>query len=418
MKNINKNYGIILSIMLSIPWILVGCKFVRKVNVSEIEIKNENQGNEYSSTEVTENPVSIIVGDGNYIDKEALLVYFFGDTEASLKEEGYLCEEWTDTMSDCISFQCKKNGVELTYIYEYETNRNHFVLVDMLEDAGNRYEAVLEDRFIINELSSCLINMYPKGELESCSVEKAIEECAPIAEACGYSDAQVDVYVMKSDVLNNYLEETRITIPGIVFSAPDPNFDYNYVYELEDKIKAAKVTNDNDLLRSLRKEYVSYTMSDTKIEWTERNDAYLIAYRSYLNGRLLDSPIGYYCLICIYVPTYGKVVYATGDQSLVLTETCQEIQLFSKEEALEEALRVLKIQSTKDITITEISMVYAPRYLQVDPELEIRTIDPCWRIDYVLSEKLLLEQPALYYNDDGTIMINAVDGKENKFMMR
>ncbi len=304
--------------------------------------------------------------------------------------------------------------MELSYIYEHGKNRNVLYFMDMREAAGSRYEDVLEDKFIDNEISKRLMEMYPEEELENCSKEEAIAICAPVAEVCGYGDALVNVYVMKHEVLNNYAQEVGIMNTTHFRNAPDPEYDYNYVHTLQRKISSATKTEDTELLVQLLTELSAYNASDDdkRIEWTEKHDAYLLVYQTQLNGRILDSM--YYNLICIYVPAYERIVYMKADCPLVVTETLEEVPLVTQEEAVEEMLRVLKISSMDDITITSISMVYSPRYEQADHELERRTIDPCWRIDYELSENLR-EQPLLYNDDDGTIFINAIDGRENKY---
>lgn len=61
-------------------------------------------------------------------------------------------------------------------------------------------------------------------------------------------------------------------------------------------------------------------------------------------------------------------------------------------------------------------MIYSPRYEQVKRGLEKRVVDPCWRIDYELGENLK-DNSLLYVDDSGTVVINAVDGRQNKYTM-
>ena len=94
-----------------------------------------------------------------------------------------------------------------------------------------------------------------------------------------------------------------------------------------------------------------------------------------------------------------------------MTNIEQEIELITKEEAVANALPIIPVESEEDITVTNISLVYSPRSEQLfDKETEVKVINPCWRIDYVIKEdKITTDQ---YQNDDGTVLINAVDGFE------
>ena len=58
-------------------------------------------------------------------------------------------------------------------------------------------------------------------------------------------------------------------------------------------------------------------------------------------------------------------------------------------------------------------MAYAPQYAKMGEHLEVRTIAPCWRIDYTVSESMKYSPG--YQQDDWTVMVNAVDGSFIKF---
>ncbi len=350
-----------------------GCKFVRNVDINIDDITPTLEvGNTDPTIPITENPVTIVVEEGDSIDENALLAYFYGMSREELLAEDCVTEEMGgETLLGSIY---SRDGIVVSYTYKNEWNFNGFIMHDTNSNVGIRYEHVLEEKFRRNEISNSLISMYPEGELESCSKEDAIVACAPLAEACGYEDAQVNAYVMKKEVLNNYKEQARVADPNAIFSAPGQGDD---------------------------------------IEWKEEHEAYFLVYRAVLNGRILDTTK--YILYCVYVPELGRVVYANARPPLVVTETLEETELVSAETATEEALRLLKVESQNDVTITGISMVYSPGYDQANETLERRTIDPCWRIDYELTDEIFEKYQTLYYEDDGTILINAKDGKENKY---
>lgn len=350
-----------------------GCKFVREIDVNIDDIAPSLEVEKTDSTiPITENPVTIVVEESGLIDEEAVLAYFYGMSRDELVEADCVMEEGDDEV--LVGSIYHKDGIVVNYTYESIWNYNWFSMHESNDMVGVCYERVLEEKFLQNEISNSLTTLYPEGELEGCSREDAIAACAPLVEACGYKDAQVDVYVMKKDVLNNCKELAHMEDPQNPYPAPG---------------------------------------EDDSAKWEEKDEAYFLVYRSVLNGRLLDT--SKYMMYCVYVPERGRVVLAYARPPLVVTETLEETELISAEAAVEEVLRLLKVESQDDVTIVGISMVYSPRYAQVSEDLERKTIDPCWRIDYELPEEWFEKFYNLYYRDDGTILINAIDGQENKY---
>lgn len=415
-------------LMLGIAWMLVvshmlsGCKFVREVDMGAIKnpqnvptqeggnsqntdgmnqeepsISKEIQPFDWNNLPSTEGVVSVAVKDGPSIDTEAVLQFFYGEGKDGLIKDGFLIQ---DEGTDSGGFNCERDGVELSYAEKSNLDTQSIYVVDKREAAGMRYREVLGLRFLYNEISQVFLDIYPEEDLESCSREEAIAACAPLAKAMGYEEAQVNVYAMKKEILNNFAKLSRAEKYGLNFSAPDPEYDYKYVEEQEEE---ALQNGDYDKLFG--------GDEDEKIEWTNRTEAYILVYRSVWNDLVMDTANDY-MLLCVYVPAYGRVVYADGTQSLVHTNL-KEKELISAEEAVAEVLRVQKIVSEKDIIVRNISLVYSPRAKQIMPDLEQRVIDPCWRIDYQLSEDFIKRNPNDYETDDGTILINAVDGREN-----
>lgn len=403
----------VISCIFAVTAMFSSCKFARGIDVDKIDTADDDGA-------VVEHAAPIVVEDASVIDEDAVLKYFFGQSKEELMNAGYLTEEDNDSTSQQTSFSCAKDGKEFNYVHQDDLNSNSIYFMETRDRSGMYYEDVLEDKYMLNQISKNLIDMYPKGELKSCSVEDVLTACQPLAQACGYGEAQADVYVMKHEVLNdykNYVGAANISL-RMSKSAPDPDYDYEYAYNLKQRIiKEAEAEDvDAELLENMLTEWDDYICSfeEKIVPWTEEHDAYLVVYQSKLNGLILDSTE--YNLICVYAPAYDGIVYAKGSRSLELSEVLEEPELVTKEEAIAEAVRVLKIPSEEDITIKSITMIYSPRYEQVKRGLEKRVVDPCWRIDYELGENLK-DNSLLYVDDSGTVVINAVDGRQNKYTM-
>ena len=58
----------------------------------------------------------------------------------------------------------------------------------------------------------------------------------------------------------------------------------------------------------------------------------------------------------------------------------------------------------------KISMVYFADFQHTDGDRNCKIIDPHWRVDYSVSE-VAKTSPNVMQSHDGTIMVNAVNGK-------
>lgn len=398
---------------------LSGCKFVRPTDADnrvhkddfsnlvdqDVIEQTKQDDNDETSIPVTENPVSVLVGYGDAVDYEALVRFFYKESTEDLKEEGYLEESENSVYS--FFADCEKDDIELDYS-EWKNGHSEFRMFDNEGDAGRRYHDVLNTNFFYNEVSQRMIDLYPEKDLDSAAREEAIAFCAPLAEACGYGDAQVNVYAITKETMNNYSQLARAYVEPALKRPPYAEFEKTVT--LADIMAATKAGNE-ELAEEL-KAIMEAEQNQEIPPWTDESEGYLLVYRTVLNRRLMDCT--YFSMWCVYMPAYQKVVYAYGERSMEVTETLEEVNLISEEEALAEALRVAKIDSVDKITLKRISMVYSPRYDQARVELERRIVDPCWRIDYELNDELKNNATVALY-DDGTILINAVDGRENKY---
>lgn len=395
-----------------------GCKMVREIDTGDVNITTPTPTEEVKQSEnpdvtespsqtpivtmePTENPVTIVVENGPVLNEKEILSYFYGQDKETLIEEGYLEEHWYGEHK--LGYACDKSGVLLQYTYAYNLDAGdslNFISVRDMRNGGAAaaYEEVCELGYI-GEYK--FLENFPEIDLESCSRAEAIAACTPLARICGYEDAQVKAYAVTEEYLKEFTEYW-VNTNGHHHSAPKP--DYEYVSQCD--IDAARESGNEQLAQELESKL---EFDDCEIvEWTKEHEAYIIVYRSMLNGLVLDDKE--YNMYCIYVPLYDSIVYVNATQPLIATEGKEETNLMTQDEAIAKMLLYLGIENLEDITITGISMVYDAEYEKVNQNQEEWTIDPCWRIDYILSDRLA-EMP-MYKKDkyDKAVTIDAVDG--------
>lgn len=371
---------------------LSGCNMKRQIDVNQNDFWLESEDEIINSD-------TVYVEYAGAFDSDALLTYIYDATEEELRKTGQFYDE-------VYGIACMTDGILLsvTWSEDVEQDENFVTLYDEREGAGSCYSNLLWSFFFNNEMSARLMEWFPEGEIDSCSSAEAIDICAPLAEACGFGEAQVTAYAMTLEGIQE--ASTFLNEEGDPFkSAPNPEYEYI----TGDQIRAAMESGNEKLAVELLEKRTSVVNSG--IPWTKEHEAYLLVYYPRMNELVLDSKM--HGMWCIYVPMYGRVVAMEATSPLVLTGTEENESLISKKEAVEEVVRILNLESLDDITIKNISLVYSPRNKQVDKENETKVINPCWRIDYAIDEdKMTLDQ---LQSDDGTILINAVDGRETEY---
>ncbi len=412
---------LMLFFMLTI-FLLSGCKLTRDVEVTP---DSDDGGVKYaegieSKLEEVHTAFPVVVESGPNIDGDALTKALYGEDMQTLIDGGFLnlSIAWQEAYDrdDASGFTCNKDGYYTRVVFKNDINESYFEYEDKNERSGSRYGNVIPDDFMKNEFSNRVMEFYQEGELELCSKEEALVACAPIAQACGYGDAQADVYVMNKESMNTFAEESS-ELGKCLFGAPDPNFDYEEtekeIERLKEESEAAKDAGNIDLYVELRRKYVDLVagLGMTYIEWTDEMEAYLIVYRSVMEGLVLDS--SFYQMYCVYSPHYGRVVYAIAKQPYVQVKTLEETELITRKAAVEETLRELNMTDGEGVTITGISLVYSPRGENMSVLKFEKIVNPCWRIDYQLSDEI--KESYGLSKDDGTLLIDAVDGRETSF---
>ena len=105
--------------------------------------------------------------------------------------------------------------------------------------------------------------------------------------ACGYKDADVQVYAMTKEALNRVCKINNTTT-----AAPDPNFYHPFSeaekWRLNKERQEALEKEDTDLVQSIEQKMTELN-EISYIQWEKKDEAYLLIYRPYVNNLLVDG---------------------------------------------------------------------------------------------------------------------------------
>ena len=351
-----------------------GCQLKREINTDNSE--NEKP---MSASALTE--YSRIELNTTDFDNRSLVTAFFQMPYSEAEKYKYP-EKWETIGTD---------------IYEYSSgflsiasSLGMIMYEDEQEGAASCYSSAISLAEIkSNYLTDSLRKKYPAEELDSCSSEEVLSFCEPIAAACGFSDYTADTYAITAETLRG---------PG--YNAPNPEYEYipmRSILELKDQGR-------DEEARELSNNRNSIPLS-SGLHWEKKHEAILVVYRNKIDGLVLDA--GEEALFLLYVPYYGKVIFADGGTpSTKKTDTDITAKL-SAEEALQEAFVYLNADKAEDVTILCEELVWSYRRTGGGKGLEKRFADPCWRIEYELGESFSRMRRL---SDPGIVFIDAVDG--------
>lgn len=290
-----------------------------------------------------------------------------GTTQSKQKETIYQIRQQTCNLEEAVSLflgktmeETKKKGAEIEKdYYHYEdkeqslsggtfTDGAGFFLnyCDYIDNAGMAYywaSDCYEHKYDFADWG--LRKAYPEDELDACSKEEVLRYCQPYAEFMGYKEADVTVYAMTQEILEDVRKK---------FNAGAP-------------VRGAeKATGSDD------------EVANASVAWTKEDEAYYIIYKPYLGGRIMESVSQ--ILEIIYVPKYKKIVYANGQMPWLADKKTEEMILPSKT-AVEKVKQLHGARSDKEIKIEKTSLVYS---LNWDFTRE-KKASLCWRVDYELK---------------------------------
>lgn len=372
----------ILLIVFFTTTLLCSCKFMKEVDVTlsnltetDIESFSEETKDELTGEIISIQQVNVDVG--------TMTETFLG---LSLEEaEPYIVLSPYDDPNKEITNPLYEIGTKSLICTE-----NMFVFYDYIDNAGDCYESMILSNIYLNPcLTEGMRSIFPLEDIDTCSREEAIAFCQPYAEACGYLDADISVYAMTLESLENISEKFYNG-----HTAPQDGLHIMMRREYWEKVEAGEMTEEE--MSELR-----YPTSFAP--WEKKHEAMLLVYRPYINGLIMDSQDSQ-ILIIVYAPYYNGIVFAEGYVPNEELEVSSVETLISKEKAVSKLITSIGANSQEDIMVSNISLVYSARSSRANLAL------PCWRIDYTYPE---------HYDNMGinqyTILIDAVDGQVSKF---
>lgn len=281
-----------------------------------------------------------------------------------------------------------------------------FVYGDFIDGAATCYTAMIpESEYFTEYLSQSMRAFFPEENLDTCTKEEVLALCQPYAEAFGYGEAEVSVYAMTLDCLNQFNE-----FYNNLMSAPGPGFE-RITYEVQDEWSAAILAGEKTYEEYAAMIKNGHDALSRGFEWEKKYEAMLLYYRPYWNGKIVDSRRQ--IMKIIYVPYYNRVIYLNGYLPYEVQESAGEQILISPDEAVNIVLANVGASSQEDIIIDQISLVYSLRFLNLElaKEGNFYTVNPCWRIDYTHEE-----YGDRFGNDNYTMVIDAIDGIVNSYL--
>ncbi len=419
---------------------LSGCKLKRELSVSlaETTVKeteasdtqtNETQTNEMQTnemqtgentvkesemdeTKIPETEKNTLTGEILYLktqvadafDLNKITNCFLGCDETAAQD--YLVKPYYDYWEQ----QGYSSSGQYLYENEFEivnvsqngqSKSSYITYTDNKNAAGICYDIYDISGFLYNGIGSSMEKQFPKEDLKSCTRDEAMKQCEKYAVACGYEDADVQVYAMTKEALNRVCNINKTTT-----AAPDPNFYHPFSetekWRLNQERQEALEKEDTDLVSSIEQKMAALN-EVSYIPWEKKDEAYLLIYRPYINGLLVDG--WGQTLVIVYVPQLEKAVLIKG-YSPVQVSKKQEKKLISKETAISTAMLEKGIEDVSKFGIKSIELVYSTRAVQF--EVDEPSMNPCWKIDY--------SYPEMAEDDEGSIWIDAVTGFVSKYI--
>lgn len=334
----------------------------------EVETNSEEAGN---SEDIQYETVKV---DFSKADLDKIITKFTGDNLEQALKNG--AEPINHNGFDAVTYE---HGTQYFSYTERTFNDLGPVVMykDQYEMAGKQYEEVISDITYglksTNIFGIAIRKKFPDESLDSCTKEEALNYCNQYAELLGYGpgNSTADVYAITIDKLKDTMMPCYGPFKGI-----------------DNK----KILSD-DKMAEIQEKY----------PWTKEYEAMYIIYKPCLNGMLLDS---IFCSMeMVYVPAYGKIVYAVGYIPWTVTGTEPlEDEIISKEEAVEEAKLLTNTADKDNIKIEDVAMVYSQNMTcLVDNELDL-----CWRVYYKIENSAEYTGAKAYKS----VLINAVTGEE------
>ena len=292
----------------------------------------------------------------------------------------------------------------------YYTPYTGIIYYDMTDGAGERYETLTSlSGLTMRGRDEAIRGAFPRDDLSSCSADEAREACREAARLLGYDIDHAFVYAVDMEAITNRIrsnEDLRNNAP----SSDTPAVTRAYYYELVGQGKTDE---------ELREIWSKARYGSSGALWDKKHEALLLICEREIAGYPLSSHLG--LLELLYVPYYGRIMYAFGGSDLRIIDEEPAGSLVSKEAAVAEVMRYLGLEKADEIEILDISIVYSYRAYEselgkeLDGSDSIYHADPCYRISYRLAgdreDDTDMDRLLASGSLARTILINALDGQ-------
>lgn len=301
-------------ILISSTFSLSGCKLKRELEVTFAETTvNENvisdtkineiqtceaKETEIDETQMRETEKDTLTGEIVYLKAQVsdafilneLTNCFLGCDETTAQD--YLVKPYYDYLEEqgymSSGQYLYENEFEILNILQNGQSKSSYIIyTDNRNAAGMCYDIYDIPGFLYNGIGSSMEKQFPKEDLKSCTREEAIKQCEKYAVACGYKDADVQVYAMTKEALNRVCKINNTTT-----AAPDPNFYHPFSeaekWRLNKERQEALEKEDTDLVKSIEQKMTELN-EISYIPWEKKDEAYLLIYRPYVNNLLVDG---------------------------------------------------------------------------------------------------------------------------------
>lgn len=310
MKSIVRLISVTSILLISGVASLSGCKLKRELSVSlaettvketkasdtkpnETQINETQTGettakeNEMDETQIPETEKNTRTGEIVYLktqvadafDLNEITNCFFGCDETTAQD--YLVKSYYDYWeqqgySSSGQYLYEKEFEVVNVLQNGQSKSSYITYMDNKNAAGMCYDIYDISGFLYNGIGSSMEKQFPKEDLKSCTREDAMKQCEKYAVACGYKDADVQVYAMTKEALNRVCNINKTTT-----AAPDPNFNHPFSeaekWNLNQERQEALEKEDTDLVHSIEQKLAALN-EVSYIPWEEKDEAYLLIY--------------------------------------------------------------------------------------------------------------------------------------------
>jgi len=379
----------ILACILSITCglLLGGCSLRRTVDEFPEIIAQETASMELPET------VSAAWMKAEGLDWEAIVPLFLGISEEEAEEYLYPGEE----------HYYEYNMMTLTgndYVRgEFDDKLKLFQFLDDREGAPNCYLSLLKAGGIRYDFLTTRATWrmhYPEEDLDVCTKEEAIEACRPYMELIGYEDAEVTSFAITMEAIEK--AQSRWEAADTKISAPGPGFVMPTMREYNELWFEGK--QEDEIYEILGIDYIP--AEDRGIEWSKKDEAFMLIYQPYINGTLIEST--QMLAVVIYAPQYSQPVYISALVPPVIDEVIEEGKLVSREAAMEELMLSYWVESLNDIQVKSMELA-SSIVLTEDPERvagKRYQMTPSWEITFQLKDRLEAYEQ--------TVLVDALSG--------